>query len=223
GMTRLPVLRLLFIITLATTFAATLGCEEEETVRVNGVSVPIDDAANYPSGIVGGSETGSNDWPGVVALRMGGSWGGLCSGTLIHPSVVLTAGHCVNSDGTNWTYNPGQISIQVGTDINTAPTLAHAQEARHHPDWTGEIQDMGPDVALIHLDTPITGVTPYSLRDFPMPYTGNTGKLVGYGQDHNGGMMDPGGSGTQREGDTTLLAVYSTLIQVGDPATTCQG
>ncbi len=46
--------------------------------------------ASEPPAIVGGSPSGPCEWPSVVALRTGG----LCSGTLVHPRIVVYAAHC---------------------------------------------------------------------------------------------------------------------------------
>src|SRR5262245_30954955 len=47
------------------------------------------------SAVVGGTAVQSGEWPDAVAV-LGSS--GTCSGTLIAPDIVLTAGHCANID-----------------------------------------------------------------------------------------------------------------------------
>lgn len=46
-----------------------------------------------PAPVVGGTPARSADWPDVVAVL---GRDGLCTGTLIAPDVVLTAGHCID-------------------------------------------------------------------------------------------------------------------------------
>lgn len=46
--------------------------------------------------MIGGSNTPAGKWPDVAAVRFDGQQG--CTGTLIAPTVVLTAGHCISSD-----------------------------------------------------------------------------------------------------------------------------
>jgi hypothetical protein len=156
----------------------------------------------------------------VVAVRPGG---GLCTGTLIDPEVVLTAGHCVwlddSSGSYNYTVNPGGLDIVAGPNAWSAPSIGTATEAVTHPAWTGDINESQADLALIHLASPVTDIEPFGLRDFPMPTDGAEGLLVGYGDD--GSWW--GGSGTQRIGETTLLNVYANLIETGDPCNTCSG
>ncbi len=48
-----------------------------------------------PAPIVGGMGAHSKDWPDVVAV-LGKS--GMCTGTLVAPDVVLTAGHCIATE-----------------------------------------------------------------------------------------------------------------------------
>jgi endonuclease G len=60
----------------------------------------VDEAA-----VLGGTNAPLGKWPDVVSVREGGD--GICTGTLIAPTVVLTAGHC---------YSSAVDSILVGTN-----------------------------------------------------------------------------------------------------------
>lgn len=50
-------------------------------------------ASSTPPPVVGGTRAAPGDWPDVVAVL---GPGGACTGTLIAPDVVLTAGHCAD-------------------------------------------------------------------------------------------------------------------------------
>ena len=70
--------------------------------------------------IIGGSEVAACGWPSVVALD------GTCSGTLVHPQVVLYAAHC----GPNVHFvTPGEIEAD-GTPVDA--------ECVVNPDWDHE-------------------------------------------------------------------------------------
>jgi hypothetical protein len=194
------------------------GCQDE--LQVVKLGPGAGGSSGGPSGIVGPSWENWDQAQGVVAVRPGG---GLCTGTLIDPEVVLTAGHCVwLDDGSgyyNYTINPSGLDVVAGPNAWTAPSIGTPVAAVTHPAWTGDINESQTDLALIHLASPVTDIEPFGLRDFPMPSDGTEGLLVGYGDD--GSWW--GGSGTQRIGETTLLAVYTNLIETGDPCNTCSG
>ncbi len=187
------------------------GCEIEESQTPQ---------LTNQEGIIGGTPTNYQDWKGVIAVRGGGYFGGLCSGTLIHPKVVLTAGHCVKLGGsTDFTKNPAGLTIMNGARAFLGRQIAQATKVLAHPTWSGELEVNSGDLALILLNKEITNLPTYPLRDFPMPEEGSAGKLVGYGANSGNGM----GSGTHRQGDTTLLRVLSDLIETGVSANTCSG
>ena len=176
-----------------------------------------------PSGIIGGTPTGGNNWKGVVSVMAGG---GMCSGTLIHPQVVLTAGHCVRvydamtGQYRDYTSRPGQVSIRSGANTFQSANLGRAKKIVPHPSWTGELSENSGDLSLILLQAPVntSNFPVYKLRDFPAPVDGEKGLLVGYGA-----TGSYAGSGTRRSGNTTLIGVASDVIETGNPANTCQG
>ena len=95
--------------------------------------------------IIGGTQVPAGKWPDAVAVL---SSQGSCTGTLIAPDVVLTAGHCADPA-------PTQVTADT-TDYNGAGgKTATVKSITAYPNW-----ETSYDVAVIVLNTPITGVTP---------------------------------------------------------------
>ena len=171
------------------------------------------------SSIIGGEETGGEaEWGGVIGLGfvMGGRKFTMCSGTLIHPRVVLTAGHCIKGQmGFDLSRSPGMLSILAGGDADTE--LSRAKRIVVHPHWDGELSDGSTDLALILLAKEINDVPHYPMRDFPTPQVGDDAFLVGYGD--NG----QGESGIQRKGSTKIVDLPTGLLQVLGESNICPG
>lgn len=169
-------------------------------------------------GIVGGTETGYESWKGVVALYSDSA--GLCTGSLIHPRIVLTAGHCVHlpSRGIDLVDSPQDIQVLGGANVFTgAVHLSGVSQVIAHPTW---LDSTGTDLALLVLHSSVTAVEHYPVRTAPQPAIGQTGILVGYGLS---GVNPDIGGGVHRMGDTTILRNNGQLIEVGNPASTCAG
>lgn len=164
--------------------------------------------------------------PNVGALV--GEWSGgfypFCSGTLISPTVFLTAAHC----------NPGtsRVYVTFASDFDGhAKLLAGTYYGDPLYNWA---QDDPHDIAVVVLDQPVKGVTPARL-----PAANALGLLtnsqqftsVGYGAQEN--PPQPGGPAFQyydtREYATgTLNAVNPAWLRISqNPATgnggTCYG
>ena len=186
--------------------------------------VSCDDAApgfsslDNASGIVNGTPTNYESWTGVVALSsQDGS--GMCTGTLIGPGVVQTAGHCVYkpSAGIDHASSPADYRVSGGANVITNPIIiANADFIEVHPDWNGS---SGVDLALVFFSDPAIEIEYYPLRP-ETPETGEMGHIVGYGLASSSDLYS---SGIHREGDTTLLFVNETFIEIGNPSNGCMG
>ncbi len=179
------------------------GCQE------SGVA----GAAAESQGIVGPSTTDWESWPAVVGLVIYNGQA-MCTGTLIDPQLVLTAGHCGDP-------NPAGIQVMSGPEMYSGELIAFGEEIVFHPAWPGMLAPGAVDLSMIKLDRAVTGIEPMRLRDFPLPDVGTPAKLVGYGADGSSGPS--GGAGVQRVGDTTLLEVLPGMLGTGDPSNTCSG
>jgi secreted trypsin-like serine protease len=81
-------------------------------------------AAAQPAPVVGGSKVPSGAWPDVVAVIADA---GMCSGTLVAPDVVITAGHCIDIE-------PHTVIVAT-TDYTRGGEHIAVKSARAYPDW----------------------------------------------------------------------------------------
>lgn len=137
-----------------------------------GSSAALADSAS----VIGGTQAPAGKWPDAVAV-LGAQ--GSCTGTLIAPDVVLTAGHCADA-------NPTQV-IADTTDYNGGGgARATVRSITAYPNW-----ETTYDVAVIVLATPITSVEPrpvgtdYTFASFSANMSVH---LVGFGSTDIQGM-----------------------------------
>jgi secreted trypsin-like serine protease len=127
--------------------------------------------------IVGGTLVPPGKWPDAVAV-MGQQ--GSCTGTLIAPDVVLTAGHCADAA-------PSEVIANTTDYEASGGVRARVQSVTAYPNWENTF-----DVAVVKLATPITGVTPRPVGTSCtfQGFTTNTQvQLVGFGLiDANGAI-----------------------------------
>lgn len=146
--------------------------------------------------IVGGTDVPPGEWPDAVVVIGNG---GTCSGTLIAPDVVLTAGHCAEIHPTQIIANTVDFARAGGISVGVARTVAH-------PDWSRTY-----DVSVVVLASPITGVTPRSVGascTFHAVHKDTNVHLVGFGA-------------TNKQGTASNSHLKQAVAAVTDPV--CSG
>lgn len=141
-----------------------------------------------------------------------------CTGTLIAPTVIVTAAHCVDIP------DAAGFFVYFGSDANVevdpgALFATFAESVVAHPAWDPETLDN--DIGLMFLED-LVPIVPAQLRTAPLAQTdlGAPVHLVGWGI--TGGGEDDGG--VKRHVVSELFDFDQTLVAVGAPeANTCNG
>lgn len=120
------------------------------------------------------------------------------TGTLIAPNWVITAGHVVGSS-TSMSFTVG------GNTYNSVANGVHVQ-----PGYT---TTNGMDIALVELDTNVSGVDIYNLYTGGVEM-GQVGVGVGFGATGNGLTGITSGGGTKRAGRNRIDAFWDTTERV---------
>lgn len=110
-----------------------------------------------PSGaVVGGSDAGGDEFPSVAEVVI--AKGFLCTGTLIAPDTVLSAGHCGSITGGTGVaspaaYPPQLIDVYIGSNKPGQGERVPVSRVTTHPDY---FLGAGYDIVLLKLSRPST-------------------------------------------------------------------
>ena len=156
-----------------------------------------------------GAQASQCAWPSAVAVQ---GFGGLCTGTLVHPRVVVYAAHC----GANTQ------ALVFGESLSSPVKIA-PEFCRTNPGYTS-VGDQGDDWAFCVLSqeapSPVTP-TVYGCET-QILYTGQEIAIAGFGAN-----SDNGGSGVKRWALTTLdgisLSANVAVTNGGSEASVCPG
>ena len=190
-------------------------CKKPLRTALVTVAVVLAAATAHPArAIIGGSEVNVTEQQqrGLVTVEVG------CSGTLVSSDWVITAGHCVPSDRPN---------PSTTVKAEWAPGAVLSSDAIYQFADVTQSTNPGPEFALIHLSTPVTGIAAaYRLQLYSGSSTSLVGKTVAkYGRgfstlaDRNpatGSATGPGGIGMYRAANLVVTSAPDVRL-VYDP------
>ncbi|RZA25169.1 MAG: trypsin-like serine protease [Proteobacteria bacterium] len=188
----LKLLAPLFLATAVTTACGTGSHETSSSKVTNGVAVT---GNTYPSTVL------------LISVTAEGE--GICTGTFVNDSQVVSAGHCV--EGLSKT-SP---NLVVATEKNgQIVPLARATSWVRNPNYS-IAQGVSPyDVSVINFPANTApAVTPIAAA---APATGEVFTIVGYGNNQNfmdaSGTLNGDGAGTKRAGSNRISEVSGGMI-----------
>ena len=143
-----------------------------------------------PSGaVVGGQDADPGEYPAVAEITFGPF---LCTGTLISPTWVLSAGHCSSVTGalvaTPASYPPALINVRIGGVSQDDGETVPVSQVVMHPDY---LLTSGYDISLLRLTrassmapSQVAGAGERSIWD-----PGDLETIVGWGATEEGGDL----------------------------------
>lgn len=169
----------MFGLTRAKKTAAALAATAAAATALIGVA-PSASAAPQP--IVGGTTTTTTAYPFMMQIT-DSSQNQFCGGTLVSPTKVVTAAHCMVGETTSSVRVVGGRTYRNGTN----GTVSRVSRIWIHPSYTDATN--GDDVAVLTLSTSMPYTTaPYvSATQTGVYAAGTTARIVGWGTTSAGG------------------------------------
>ncbi len=168
------------------------------TTSVGGVPIAVGGVTSRggTTGIAGTPGAGGGTTQPIEVVE----YSPFCTGTLVGPTAVMTAEHCLTD--LEYYYN-AEVGFAVGPDAYhpTAvyPIVDWDWESAVPGDYYNLLGDLGSDVGVAHLGKPATGVTPMAIGTLTAADVGKRFTALGYGIQNN--YED---HGTRKAGSVTL-------------------
>ncbi|MER6694349.1 S1 family peptidase [Streptomyces minutiscleroticus] len=160
------------------TAAATLAVAAAATTALLGAGT----ASAAPQPIVGGTTTTTSAYPYVMQIT-DASQNQFCGGTLVSPTKVVTAAHCMVGETTSSVRVVGGRTYLNGTN----GTVARVSRIWIHPSYTDATN--GDDIAVLTLSTsmPYSTIGYVSSSDTGLYAAGTTARVLGWGTTRENG------------------------------------
>lgn len=194
-------------------FVFAMGC-----ARAGEPPTPIIEESDS---IIGGStDTGDPSVVAVYGQQPGSKSGFLCTGSVIAPSVILTAAHCVSPLETG---AGAEFTVITSADVDDSAGHELAVSAVHaNPLWSSDSLEDGHDQGIVILSQPTSlRPLPINRQSLARSLLGRPVRIVGYGLDDGSQQT---GAGIKRQALTKLGSIFANVILVGDSRRgTCNG
>ena len=138
--------------------------------------------------IVGGTPVAKKDFLDCVAVGSDNAWG--CTGTLIAPDVVVTAGHCENC----------ATRVFFGNDVTRNGRIVSVKSRSRHPDYGPDGRN---DLLILILAERVENIAPRKIADKAIVDSATDGRVVGFGNTDPHGME---GYGIKRQVDIAIAS-----------------
>jgi hypothetical protein len=134
----------------------------------------------------------------------------ICTATLIGPTTVLTAKHCVQSyPGGSLYLDYNDMYFGIGPDANNPERRIPVVEVETAPLDYGGFTGFGRDVAIVHLGQAVTDIRPVPVDSLVAGDVGRRYAIIGYGQQDNLRHY-----GTRRAGSVKLRALEGRVFEL---------
>lgn len=165
--------------------------------------ISVTSATGDPLPVVGGTDAETCEFPSAVSIRKFGNT--YCSGSLIHPQVVITAAHCLHPDN-NW---GTPTDVGFGEEGWEPAFSMEVERCELHPEYDHSAEAKTPenahDLAFCVLSDPLLNVAPTPVLmgcEVEQLAPGVEVQVVGFGAsvadiDEEGHIVTKGG-GTKR-------------------------